>query len=201
MTKKYVRLSDDHTEIKSATFSVKPKQIRRLPDEVIPEHNWFTVVEHRAILPDRELYHHRRASWELIDDVVHMHYEPVLIGLDERREIIVARCQEFRDDRLGAGIVFNGKLIDTRLETKLRVSGLVIKAMQDSTFTSNFITEDNSIVTFNAQDIIAFGDAFAQFEAEQIFYGRQLKDQIMASDEPETIDYTAGWPSIEFGTT
>lgn len=196
---KYVKLSDDRTQWESALFNVKPIPLRRHDDSLLPSFNWFTVQEHKEPLPDRELYTQERTSWELIDDVVHVTYTPILVNVERRREVLSRRCTELRNRKLRGGLSFMGHRFDTEQETYTRILGASIKASRSpEAFSIDWITEDNTTVTMNAEQFMMFGDVFASFEEQHIMYARSLKDQIEASETPETIDYTQGWPSTEF---
>lgn len=195
---KYVRLNKERTEWTTALFNVKPNPVRRHDDSILPTFDWFTVVEHKQPLPDKDLYTHQRTSWELIDDVVHITYTPTLINLEQRQRIVSERCTALRNEKLSNGLTFAGMPFDTREETYKRVLGTILKATIDPEHTTEWINQNNDRVFLSNQMIQAFGDAYARFENDLIMYCRDLKDVIEASDAPETIDITEGWPDTDY---
>lgn len=199
MSVKYVKLNAEHTEWESALYSMKPRQIRRLKDEDLIKHHWFPVKEYFEPLPDRDLYRNVRQSWEIVDGYVEVQYAPEMIYLQGRREIMADRVHKIREDYLRGGIEYNGNRFDTKPETMQRITGAVLSVMLDETFTTDWITEDNQTVTLSAQDIVTLGKAFAEHESKMIMFARDLKDAILASDEPETFVINEGWPSTVYG--
>lgn len=199
MSVKYVKLNAEHTEWDSALYSMKPRQIRRLTDEQATQHHWFPVKEYFEPLPDRELYRNVRESWSLVDGHVEVRYVPEMIYLEGRRDIMAKRVHALREEKLRGGIEFNGNRFDTKAETMQRITGAVLSVMLDETFTTDWITEDNQTVTLNGTDIVGLGKAFAEHESRMIMFARDLKDSILASNEPETFVIDEGWPSTVYG--
>lgn len=200
MSVKYVQLNENHTEMVTAIYSMKPRQIRRLVDSELAKHHWFTVRESFQPLPDSQLYRNVIQSWELVDGVVEVQYAPEMIYLNGRREVMRNRVHAIREEKLNNGIIFNGVNYDSTSETKQRITGAVLSVVLDQTFQTDWITADNTTVTLNGEDIIRLGKAFAEHESQIIMFARGLKDSIMSSDEPETFDIYEGWPTNEFGT-
>lgn len=198
---KYIKLNADKSDFASALFNVKPNPVKRHPDEKLPEYNWYPVIEVKPHLPDQELYRNERSSWRITEDglKIEITYEPTLVPLEQRQRVISERITKHRNQLLSGGIVFQGKPIDTRPETKQRVTALYLKAMSDPGFTSPFITEENEQIQLDSAGLIALGEAFFQYEGELVFYARAIKDQVEVSETPETVDISAGWPSNEFG--
>jgi hypothetical protein len=197
---KYIRLNKERTELTGALMNVKPRNVKRHPDEELPLYDWFPVIEVKPALPDTELYRHERGSWKITDDglKVEITYTVVPIGVESGRAIVTQRYNEERNHRLANGLVFNGHLIHTRPDTYKRVMGLVMKAMQGE-FETDFITEDNQVIHLDRAAIFALGDAFVEFEGSHIFICRHMKDLAEANNKPEEIDITQGWPSNVFG--
>lgn len=195
---KYVKLSDDRTEWKSALFSQKPPQIRRFDDSEIHHHDWFVVVENRAEAKDRELFREEIDRWEVVNNQVHVYYKNVPKDIETRREVMCRRCTEFRDQRLNSGLTFNGYRLDSGPETYKRVIGAVLSTVLDPNYSTDWITEDNEAILLAQADIVALGQAFEAFERTHVMECRLKKDSIMASLDPENFDVTAGWPTNEF---
>lgn len=201
MTSKYVKLNADKTEFESAVYSSKPRQIRRLSDADAKKHNWYPVKESFQTSPDRELYRNVIDTWSIVDGYVEIKYKPEMIYLDGRRDIMKNRVHELRNEKLRGGLVFNGNNFDTETDTYQRVSGAVLSVMLDETFETDWITADNTTVRLTGPEIIELGKAYAKFEEQHIMFARDLKDSVLASDEPETFDIESGWPSNVFETT
>jgi hypothetical protein len=110
-----------------------------------------------------------------------------------------------RDRRIDAGVVFNGVRFQTRPADRENVAGatqLATLAVMAGAQAGNlrwhggasdfaWIAEDNSIVTMDAQTVIAFGQAVAAHKSAHIFAARALKDA-----DPIPTDYTdpGYWP-------
>lgn len=199
MPVKYVKLNTAHTEWESALYSMKPRQIRRLTDDQAREQHWFPVKEYFEPLPDRDLYRSVRQSWEIVDGYVEIRYEPEMIYIEGRRDVMAKRVHAIREEKLRGGIEFKGNHFDTKPETMQRITGAVLSVMLDDTFTTDWITEDNKTITLNSQDIVMLGKAFASHEGKMIMFARELKDAILLSDEPETFVIDEGWPSTVYG--
>ena len=195
---KYVKLNKQRTKWNSALYQVKPANVRRHPDEILPQYNWFPVEEHKKQLPDQEIYYHAVDDWEVIDGVVHIYYNPTLISLDRRRQILSDRVTDIRNRRLASGLTFMGFPFDTKESTYKLVLGVTIKALSDPTYTTYWITEDNRRIKMNAEQIMAFGSAYERFQNEHFMKSRDLKDDISISYYPEQIDINNGWPSAEY---
>jgi hypothetical protein len=110
-----------------------------------------------------------------------------------------------RDRRIDAGVVFNGTRFQTRPADRENVAGatqLATLAVMGGAQTGDlrwhgggsdfaWIAEDNSIITMDAQTVIAFGQAVAAHKSAHIFAARSLKDS-----DPIPADYTSDtyWP-------
>lgn len=197
---KYVKLKDNKTKLDSAVYASRPRQLRGVSDTDLASYDWYVVEEHHEFRTDAELFHMTLESWTLEEDgKVHMYYVPELVSLPLRRSIMSQRVTKLRDEKLRAGLNFRGKVFDTRPETVLRVTGAALKAVRDPEFQTPWITEDNSTVLLNAADVLALGDAYAEFEGSMVLFSRELKDSVEASDTPEEFAISEGWPSLVFG--
>lgn len=110
-----------------------------------------------------------------------------------------------RDRRIDGGVTFNGTRFQTRPADRENVAGatqLATLAVMAGAQAGNlrwhggasdfaWIAEDNSIVTMDAQTVIAFGQAVAAHKSAHIFAARAIKDA-----DPIPADYTANgyWP-------
>jgi len=130
----------------------------------------------------------------------------VLNHYDLRGPVISAdNVNAERDRRIHAGFTFNGTRFQSRLEDQKRIAGagtLAVMAIVagaqagdlrwhggESDFA--WIAEDNSLVTMDAQTVIAFGQAAARHETLHVFAARALKDT-----SPIPADFAADqhWP-------
>lgn len=195
---KYVKLTSDQTEWDSALFSQKPLPIKRHPDDQIQQFNWYPVKEHKERLKDRQMYQHERASWELVDSTVNIHYTSVLKPVEQRREAIKARIQSVRDAKTSGGLYFDGIEYQTDTSSYENVLGATTKAYMDSSHTEVWIAADNTEHFMDAKTLIQFGDVFMSFKRSHIFHARELKNQVNVSADPENIDIHTGWPTNEF---
>jgi hypothetical protein len=115
--------------------------------------------------------------------------------LSENKAGIKQRIDSIRDQKLRGGYVnYDGHGYDTRAESLQRMTGLTLKALMDADFTSPWVTQENVTVMLTAPDIFAVGNLMAEREAAFVFYARQLKDAVFASDDPDLIDIEARWP-------
>lgn len=136
-------------------------------------------------------------------------------GLDRERDAHVIRTlrppvirgdiNQERDRRVATGFEFNGKKFQSRIEDQKRINGAgtlaavaILGGAQagdlrwhggESDFV--WITEDNSLMTMDAFQVIDFGKAAAQWESAHVFAARALKDL-----EKLPADYTDNkyWP-------
>lgn len=196
---KYVKLNTAHTEWDSAVYSMKPRQIRRLNDDQARKQHWFPVKELFEPAPDRDLYRNVVSSWEIVEGVVEIKYVPELVNLSHRKQILTDRVIRIRDEKLDGGLVFQGTELDTDAAAVQNVSGAVLSVLLDPSFTTRWVTADNSRITLGAEEIKALGKAFAKHREVNIMFARDLKDSIEASETPETFDVREGWPSNEYG--
>lgn len=113
-----------------------------------------------------------------------------------------------RDSLIDSGIVFKGKLIQTRPQDRENIAGagtLATLAIMQGAQVGNYnwtgngpfewICADNTIMQLDAYDVIALGRAAATFKQQCIFAARALKDIT-----PNPYNYTSPdfWPSNVF---
>ncbi len=125
--------------------------------------------------------------------------------LDERRAALVAAVQAERERRLALGAPYGGKRIDVSDKGRADLGGMVAAAIlaRDGVvpwsegYSAGWITHDNSRVPLpTPADGIALAATVGDWYGRTMQHARDLKDEAMASDEPEVIDIiTAGWPA------
>ena len=190
---KYVKLNPEKTKWESALFNVKPNPLKRHPDSRLPEFDWYTAKEHREPLKDRDLYHHERSGWELIDSVVHVYYTSEPVGIEHARNIMCSRINQYRDNLISQPIDFNGHEIDGSDKTIRRIMGLYVKSLDNPDFTTEWIDGNNNIITLDSTLIRELGDAFAKRESGIVLHARSVKDWINEHAEPHTLTVEGAW--------
>lgn len=198
MTVKYIKLDAEHTQWDSALYSSKPRQIRRLTTEEARKQHWFPVKETFGVNPDTELHRNVVKSWEVVDGFVQITYEAELQSVERRRMVMINRVNRQVDRVLNGGITFNGVTLDTDEKSLQRVTGAVLRTLIDADYSTEWVTEDNTRITLEGAQIQELGKAFEAHQRKNILFGRDLKDSINSSEEPETFDISEGWPSTEY---
>lgn len=196
---KYIKLSKDHRSLESALYSQKPRQIRRLSDDIIHHHDWFLVDEvYPTEQKNKNLYELVRERWEVVQDRVVFHYTFKLRPIEHRRQYYIDRVNDIRASVLATPIVFDGRPFDRDQHSMVRITGATIMAITDPEYTVEWITADNTSVIMSAEDVVKMGKSQAIFESNVINFARVLKDRIKESNNPESIDIQADWPSRFF---
>lgn len=115
---------------------------------------------------------------------------------DAPKRDLVSYTVQRRDRLIDDGITFNGVTYQTRPQDRENVHGAstlafmaVVAGAQAGDYRWHggetdfqWIAEDNSRVTMDAQTVIAFGKALAARKSELIFTARAVKDAIAADD-------------------
>ena len=118
-------------------------------------------------------------------------------SIEHRRAERSALVNRLRDDRAAAGIAFDGHRYDTDPRSRENLSGAVASVGSGGGLPEDFAwrTEDNQLVPMRPETLTQLGRAV--LDHVNACYARSwaLKDEIAASDDPESIDITAGWPS------
>lgn len=145
-----------------------------------------------------------QSEWNILEDSVQVTYSIIELTQQEKDEewnkAVEKKKEKINEERQQklrkSTVVVNGHEYDTRNETISRILGASIKATIDPNFTVNWITQANSIVTLDANEIIAIGNAMAAQEEDFVFKARQLKDMVdqIPSDQrtQENLD-TINW--------
>jgi len=104
-----------------------------------------------------------------------------LMTLDDHRAIQIRQINVAREAALIAGFAHGGHVYDSDAKSIQRIAGAVVLAMADASYTTDWITKDNAIVSLDAVAVIALGQAAAAHESGIVFRARQLKDQVLAA--------------------
>jgi len=199
---KYIKLSNDHKELRSALYSQKPRQIKRLSDDVIHYHDWFVVEEvYPTEAKNMNLYQPVRDDWYVDGTRVKFVYRYDLKPVEMRRQYMVDKVNDYRAQYLNQAISLDGNLYDRDEKSMMRIAGATVMAITDSTYQVEWVTANNGSVILTAGEVVKLGKAQAIFESRVINYARRIKDEMLASDSPESIDYLNGWPSPHFLST
>lgn len=123
--------------------------------------------------------------------------------LDERRAQAAAAVDALRDERMAEGAEHAGKrfALDGTSRTDLggmaTTGALVLMGALDwpADYVTGWIALDNTRLPLpTPHDGIALAAAVAARYAALVQAARDIKDAVLASDEPEAIDITEGWP-------
>lgn len=103
-----------------------------------------------------------------------------------------------RDRRIGLGFVFRNiryQSADADRENFAGAAQLALLAkLSGQPFALGWIAEDNEIVTFDADGMIALASAAAQHKSAHIFAARALKDRIEAGEAIADCAAAHYWP-------
>lgn len=110
---------------------------------------------------------------------------------DKFEELKQAKLKEIdraRNEALNSGFEYNGMMFDSDDKSIQRINAIATLSLLDPTFETDYITQDNTIVHLNAEDIANLGAAAAQHEAYHVFKARQLKDDVLLALSAEAWD-------------
>jgi hypothetical protein len=104
-----------------------------------------------------------------------------------------------RDRRIDDSFVFNGVSYQCRAADRENIAGAAQLAFMAKVtgqpFSLQWIAEDNSTVTMDADAVIAFASAAAQKKSALIFAARALKDRIAAGEVIADCADPSYWPA------
>lgn len=110
------------------------------------------------------------------------------LTLEEIKAAGCSRIDAARDEFLASGFVYNGIRFDSDDKSVRRINGAVTICLLDPNHSEQWITQDNSGVTLNADDIKGLGLAAADHERSTLFKARLLKDEIEAATSRDEVD-------------
>jgi len=139
------------------------------------EHSQFTLPNGDVVSPAYEGWDNGTYSLEKKPDLV-----PTPITAEQRREELIANINTERDRRLAQPFSFRGNLYDRDEKSLARITGAATLAgfalLAGKEQTTQWITNNNTVVTLSAQEMLDLGTAAAIVEANIIFAARRLKD-------------------------
>lgn len=108
-----------------------------------------------------------------------------------------------RAEKMEAGIIVNGNLMDSDDEAVKNVNGAALLAViaknNDQPFSVQWTTAANEYVEFDGDQMIAFANALGTYISEVHYAARAHKDAVAVLRENKDVisyDYEAGWPEI-----
>lgn len=103
-----------------------------------------------------------------------------------------------RDRRIDDGLTFGGTRYQVRASDRENIMGAAQLAFMAKVtgqpFQIQWIAEDNSVVTMDADTVIGFASAAAQRKSQHIFAARALKDRIEAGEVIADCADPSYWP-------
>lgn len=114
-----------------------------------------------------------------------------------RKQLLVNYVATARYKKETEGLLFKGVRVDTSRASQAMITGAVVKATIDNTFTTQWKGSDGTFVELDAAGVIALGNAVgshvsACFTAEAAIVGRVVFGAITTNEQ---IDTAAEWPN------
>lgn len=133
------------------------------------------------------------------------HYRNGQFEPPARPEVTAADVNRERDRRAAMPFSFRGKMFQARIEDQKRINGagtLAVAAIVAGAKPGDlrwhggavdfaWIASDNTLVTMDAHEVLAFGQAAARWESAHVFAARALKD---ATPIPTDFQDDGYWP-------
>jgi hypothetical protein len=118
--------------------------------------------------------------------------------LPAKRAQVIEQINAERDRREQSTFPYLGKQVDSDPVSVQRItvaSSTAQMALAASVpFEVNWACADNSLLTLDAMGVLGMMQALGSHGLALHMYGRGLKAQAEASEEPESIDILTGWP-------
>lgn len=117
--------------------------------------------------------------------------------LAARRAQVFDQVNSIRTARLAAGCTFAGHRYDSDPQSVANVTATVAAVAAGIALPAGFTwrTADNVDVPMTASDLVQLGGALLAYGDAVYRASWALKAAVAASDAPETIDLTVGWPT------
>lgn len=117
--------------------------------------------------------------------------------IEQRRAERSALVNILREQKVAGGVTFDGKRFATDPLSRANLSGAVASANGPGGVPPGLVwrSEDNQAVPMTPQKLAQFGRAVLDHVNACYACSWQLKDAIASSNDPESVDITAGWPS------
>ena len=125
--------------------------------------------------------------------------QPVVIPVETRRQLCISSLHVFRDTIQNSQFLFRDKPIQCRQEDVPNIIGMLLKhVLMQTPLPENFAWRcaDDTWLPLDVQGISDLATAYYAFKnACYQFCWFTLEPAINASDNPESIDITQGWPT------
>jgi len=118
------------------------------------------------------------------------------LSIDERKSRCNQKLLDYRNNLIYGGFLYNGHVFNSDKDSQFLMSTAMSQSERGfPVFPANWILQDGSIIELTYDEMKALSGALAAYV--QACYGNYviLKAQIDASNDPESIDITQGWPS------
>lgn len=154
---------------------------------------------HEALLAAGLTVVEQNGDW-LADDPVAAqaiidNYDALAVARAEMRE----KINDLRDTLEVSGFSYLGKRIDSTPRAVERINVATLSAMAAATvgapFSVDWTCADNSTLALDAAGVIGMVAALAAHGNALHVHARALKDSIMVSDDPASIQIDVGWPA------
>lgn len=123
-------------------------------------------------------------------------------------EYICRQIDAERDRRIDGGFSFNAVRFQSRPSDRENVMGAAQLAgaylaaggnpaslrWADPVHDFQWIAEDNSTVPMSAGAVVSLFQAGVAFKTALTFHARDLKDTVLAAEDPASINWMTGWP-------
>jgi len=142
-------------------------------------------------------------DWTIGADAVTVTYTVALRDIEARRQAVVDAINAHRDSLVALGAPFSGKRVEMDERGKTDLTGMTIAALLASMemaewsedYQLGWIAMDNERIPLpTAADGMALGLSCASWYGSLMQFARDLKDTVLASDDPEAVDIATGWP-------
>ncbi len=125
-------------------------------------------------------------------------------------EDICRQIDNFRDQRIDGGFEYLGHIIQSRASDRENIAALgsdAAEAVREGAEAGDylwhpgfpagfgFITAANIAVPLDAIQMKGLRSRGLAFKAAQTFHARDLKDAVLAAEDPSSVDWREGWPS------
>jgi hypothetical protein len=116
--------------------------------------------------------------------------------IEVRRAALCERVNAMRDERVSGPILHNGVLYDADPASRARLTGMIAICGNIPELPQGFVwrSYDNSDIPVDKAGLVGLSLGFMAFDYACFQASWALKAQILASDNPESVDLTAGWP-------
>lgn len=128
-------------------------------------------------------------------------------SLEEAKVDMVTYVDNYRDEKLGFGVIFGGVIFDTREIDRQNFTGAVAGVMAQMAFgmipgNISWITRGNEGIILTPQELVMIGLGVADYIGRVYVSGRKHKDAVLSMTniyDIDTYDFKEGWPSNNLG--